>query len=93
MDILSWSTLTNFESGDLVFGDPRPCPPLLYNIDCIILWVFSKLIFICSEAAAACPLTLVEPRKGINYEPIADTNVGHYLGGLGVVNDQLFIFG
>ena len=36
---------------------------------------------------------LVESRKGSKYEPIDNTNVGHYLGGLGIVNDQLFIFG
>ena len=36
---------------------------------------------------------LVEPGKGSNYEPIDNTDVGHFLGGLGIVNDQLFIFG
>ena len=36
---------------------------------------------------------MVQPITGNNYEAIGDTNVGHYLGGLGVVNYQTFIFG
>ena len=36
---------------------------------------------------------MVQPSTGNNYEAIGDSNFGHYLGGLGVVNDQTFIFG